>query len=137
MFTLNLHQGRLLEGRIWSPVALPEVSAFARRFFELVGPLPGQVVICMDVRRTHVMPPEVAQSFVGVMKSDNPRVLRSGYLISDSATFALQLERMMRDGGNPARRAFRETADLAHWLGEQLDARERARLAEFLREPLP
>lgn len=132
MFTLELRQGRLVEGRISSPVVMTEVLGFAKRFQELVGPVSGQVSIVTDIRGAHVFPPDVADGFVKVMKIDNPRLARSAFLINESATFGLQVERMIRDGGNPARRTFREADALSKWLGEHLDAKERARLGEFL-----
>jgi hypothetical protein len=136
MFTLDIRQGRLLEARISSPIALPEVAAFGKRLVQLLTPTRGQVVICTDIRRANVFPPEVADAFVGLMKSDNPRLERSAFLVGESAMFGLQVERMLRDAGNPARKSFRDRAVLAAWLGELLDAKERARLAQYLEEPM-
>ena len=50
----------------------------------------------------------------------------------DAQQFGLQVERMIRDANNPARRAFRDVGVLQTWLGEVLAAAEKTRLQEFL-----
>ena len=134
MFTIAIHEGRLLECRIASPVTVEEVSAFAAKLKAALASTQKQVVICCDVRRANVFPPEVSDAWVKVMKSDNPRVERSGFLVGESAMFGLQVERMIRDAGNPHRRAFRDLAQATAFVGELLDSQERARLSAFVAE---
>jgi hypothetical protein len=136
MYTLEIRQGRFLEARISSPIAIAEVASFGLRLREILSGTKGSVVICTDLRRANVFPPEVADAFVGLMKGDNPRVERSAFLAGESAMFGLQIERMLRDAGNPARKSFRDRAALAAWLGELLDEKERVRLAAYLEEPV-
>lgn len=135
MFSLDVRQGRLIEGRITSPVVLSEVAAFGRRLKELLGSIAGPVVICTDLRGANLFPPDVADGFVTLMKTDNPRLERSAFLVGESAIFGLQVERLIRDARNTARRTFRDTALLVNWLGEVVDPKERARLDAFIAEP--
>jgi hypothetical protein len=55
-------------------------------------------------------------------------------LIGENATFALQVERIIRNAASPQRRAFRTHDELRGWLREVLGAEERVRLARFLNE---
>ena len=45
---------------------------------------------------------------------------------------SLQIERVIREAGNPARRTFYNKEELQTWLSESLGPRERKRLEEFL-----
>ena len=76
------------------------VSASARRRrFDVSGPRHHA-----GTRRA-AFPAQVG-AFLAVMKSDNPMVERSGFLIGDSAAFAVQVEKMIREAQNPMRRTF-------------------------------
>ena len=57
---------------------------------------------------------------------------RTAFLVGESAVFAMQIERVIRNAANPNRRAFRDPGDLRKWLAEILTATEAARLGEFL-----
>ena len=65
------------------------------------------------------------------MRGDNPRIERAGILVSTSAVFSLQLERMVREAGNPRRRAFRTAGELVTWLDEIATPDEKQRLKEL------
>jgi hypothetical protein len=132
-FTLEIREGRLLEGRIRSPIAPPDVRAFMERLRFLLGGLGGRkVVIATELLQADVLPPEVAAAFLTVMKTDNPLVERSAFLVGDSAMFGLQVEKLIREAGHPARRTFRDAAALESWLGEVLSPPEKTRLKTFL-----
>ena len=53
-------------------------------------------------------------------------------LIGESATFALQVERVIRAANSDHRRVFRRAEELETWLAESLNATERVRLRIFL-----
>ncbi len=90
---------------------------------------------CCDLRVATPLRPEVAERLAGLMKRDNPSVERSAILITKSATFALQLTRLLRESSSESRRRlFVEAGELYPWLDEVLDAAERARLREFVAE---
>ena len=135
VFSIENQAGRLVECRIRSPITLPDVKAFADRL-RLVLPAAaaarGKVVIGVDLRGANVFPPDVSDAFIAIMRSDNPMVERSGFIAGDSALFGLQVERMIRDANNPARRAFRDVGALQTWLGEVLEPAEKTRLEAFL-----
>src|SRR4051794_6581527 len=126
MYSIDCHVGRLIEVLVATPVALEEVEAFGKRLRVVVGPQAGKIIVCVDLRGARVFPPAVAEAFVGVMRGDNPRLERSAFLVSDSALFSLQVERMIREAGSPLRRTFREPADLAAWVADALTDDERA-----------
>ena len=136
MFSVAIHEGRLIEIRVATPLEMPEFDALAHRLRDLIAKAHTLVVLCSDWTHVHVFPPEVADALVTLMKTDNPRVERSAFLVGESATAALQAERMIRTAGNPARRSFHDPVELSRWLGETLTVRERVRLERFLREPL-
>ena len=133
-FSIENLAGRLLECRIRSPIAMPQVAEFGDRL-RVVLPAAakgGKAVICVDLREANVFPPDVADAFTALMRADNALLERSGFLAHHSALFGLQVERLIRDAQNPARRAFRDPASLRSWLGEVLDQGEKSRLAAFL-----
>ena len=91
-----------------------------------------RAVACTDVSAANVFAPEVAEGFIRLMQRDNPVVERSAFLIGESAMFALQIERMIKQANNPLRRTFRESSMLLGWLGEMLAPPEHERLRRFL-----
>ena len=133
-FSIENVAGRLVECRVRSPIDLPQVAAFAERLRVVLpaAATAGRAVICVDLRAANVFPPEVADGFTSIMRSDNAMLERSAFLAGESALFGLQVERLIRDAQNPARRAFRDAALLRSWLGEVLDEAEKSRLGTFL-----
>jgi hypothetical protein len=136
MFQIDNHAGRLIEMIVASPVTMDEQAAGAIRLAALAGALPAKFVIVADCRLAHTFPPDVADGFGKLMRSDNPRIQRSAILVGRSALLTLQVERIVREAQNAARRMLREPDAVLSWLGEVLDAEERARLAAFLAPPI-
>jgi hypothetical protein len=134
MMTVLNQVGRLCEALLVPPFTLEEARDLAPKLRKLVTGIGKSVVICADMRQVQVFPPDVAELITDMMKADNPRLERSALLIRDSSVFGLQMERMIRDAGNPSRRAFRMRVQLEKWLGEVLDPDEKARLKKFLDE---
>jgi hypothetical protein len=124
--------GRLVEVKVAPPLTLEEVQSFVDELRATINRIPDRYVGMVDLRQADVFPVEVAQALIELLSRMADRVDRSAFLIGESAVFALQIERVIRQSINPNRRAFRETAPLAQWLGEVLTDRERERLAEFL-----
>ena len=81
-------------------------------------------------RLCHAMRQKGSPVVVGL----DPRVERTAFLIGESAIFALQVERIIRSSNNPNRRAFREAAELLHWLEEVLTLGEQVQLEHFVRD---
>jgi len=115
------------------PLSEDDVREIATRLVAIIGPFPGQVVTCIDLRLATVLSADVATVFIGLMQQGRARIERAGLLLPpESPTFLLQLARVLREAHHPGRKTFTDPPELAKWLGEALDLAERARLAAFL-----
>jgi hypothetical protein len=132
MWSIDNTVGRLIEARIVSPVTAADLPAFGGRIASLFASQRDKVIICTDLMRADTFPPAVSEGFLTIMRKDNPKVLRSAFLFQPSATFGLQIERLLKEAANPDRRAFRTVAELSAWLGEVATPDERARITAFL-----
>jgi len=132
MFTIENHVGRLVEVRIATPVAEPEMPGIAQATHDLIASLPGAFVAVMDLRQANVFPQAVSDAFVHILSDNNPKLERSAFLIGESTIFGLQIERAIRMAGKPNRQAFRKPEELEAWLDEPLKPSEQYRLHEFL-----
>lgn len=84
-----------------------------------------KAVICSDWRLIDIFAPPVADAVLGMLNVTNHNVLRGGILLNaEKATFSLQVERVLRDAGNPGRKCFRDKDKLLRWLSESLDPDE-------------
>jgi hypothetical protein len=103
-----------------------QVVAALRR----AGPRP---VICADHRLASPLSRDVADAWSRVMRQNNAAGLREGLLLDPSnAMYNLQIERVVRCAGNPARRLFVDADLLRDWIGWRLSASERKALADLL-----
>jgi hypothetical protein len=125
--------GRLVTFRIVAPVS-DENGAQAS--LDLRGHIvanPAPVVVVSDLCSARTFAPETTQRFLALMKSDNPKIFRSALLLdADAATLAMQINRMLKEAGNPARRAFFAAHELVQWLEPDLSVEERVALRAFL-----
>lgn len=130
---VEMRVGRLLEVRAILPIRLEEIPAIVdgvRRIFERA---PRMVVAILDARSYGVEPPAATDHFIETIKRDNPRIERSAFLIEpDQSLLGLQLDRMIREAGNPNRRLFRDIEAATAFLRPSLTVQESARLDEFL-----
>lgn len=124
--------GRLVEVRFASPLALDEVKQFIAEHHALIKKLARKYVGVVDLLQADVFPVPVAETLIQLLSGMAPQVERTALLIRDSALFALQVERVIRNSNNPNRRVFREPEALKEWLGEVLDPLEQGRLAQFV-----
>ena len=134
MFTVDVKVGRLLEIRLVAPVTMQDLQGLGQRLGELFQKHPGKLVSAANAARAAAVPADVAARVVEVFKADNPRIERSGILVSDSAIFSLQIERLVAAAEHPARRCFHDAFELKVFLGSLLNRDEHARLAQFLGE---
>ncbi|HEY8210738.1 MAG TPA: hypothetical protein VIG99_24810 [Myxococcaceae bacterium] len=137
MFSIDVMAGRLLEMRVYGPTVPADLDAGQARLIHFFQTIPDKLVVCADFTRAALFSQEVATRVLGAFRYDNPRIERSGILISDSAIFGLQLERLITQAGNPNRRCFRDPFELKTFLGKLLVREEHARLARFLSEHPP
>jgi hypothetical protein len=127
-------QGRLITFRIVAPVDDANAGQSALELRSAVVAVPGPVVVCADLRAARTFSPETTERFVALMRSDNRKLERSALLLdgSQSATYVLQVERMVREANHPERRTFRVKSDLRAWLSPCLTSDELAALDAFL-----
>jgi hypothetical protein len=136
MWTLECNVGCLLESRVMAMRSREEVEQLQQGFATAARNHPNtKFVICADYRRFGLLGPDASQLMLRMFQNSNPRVLRSGILVTkDSPTAALQIERVVMESAHPGRRAFRSVPQFEAWLDECLTTRERTRMREFLRE---
>jgi len=132
MYTVEHHVGKLFEVRLVTPVTEEEFQHFIHDLNRVLGQIPGKYVGVTDLMEAHIFPPFVTQTMIQYMSASSPRVVRSAMLIGESATFALQIERVLRSSNSDLRRAFRKQEELEAWVGEVLTFEERVRLKRFL-----
>jgi hypothetical protein len=135
MFTVTVRVGRLVEARLTSLADVDEVGRFERAMGEAFASVGVRSVVCADWRVANILPPEVADRLTALLQRGNPHVERSAILLArEHATFNLQVERLVREAQNPARRTFREAPPLVDYLGAVLTPSEKSRAADFLAE---
>jgi len=135
MFTVEVRTGRLLEARIRSLASRDEADGYAREIAARVAKLPPDVrpVLCADHRPVVVYTQPVADRLSELFQQMNDRLERVAILVNESnATLALQLRRIVREAGWSSRRVLTDGTEATTFLGEVLDAQERARLATFV-----
>jgi hypothetical protein len=135
-FTTANHVGRLIEVRVVPPLSLDEATRFMQEVVRLTSLHQGKIVACTDLRTgTRTVDPDTIDLLAGIMRSENPRLERNALIVSPmSATFALQMERMVKTAGTAQRRIFRTRGEAETWLAEVLNGAERGRLRTFLDE---
>jgi hypothetical protein len=134
MFSVDVKVGRLLEVRLVAPVTVIDIDVTKERLGLFFRTFPGKLVACGDFSRADVFAQEVANRVLETFKQDNPKIERSGILVSPSALFSIQLERLVAQANNPARRCFREAYELKTFLINLLSREEQGRLTNFLAE---
>jgi hypothetical protein len=125
--------GRLVTFRVTPPVDDANSARAAQELRDAITAITGSVIVCADLTAARTFAPETTERFVALMRSDNPKLERGALLLDPrAATFALQIERMVREANLPARRTFREREELRAWLTPLLTADEQAALDQFL-----
>ncbi len=135
VFALTIHTGRLLELWLEHPVTRQDADGCGVQLRQILATRSDRLVVATDLVQTRTLPPDVADAFIAHMRADNARIERSGFLIAeDAATFALQLERMIKEAANTSRRVFRSSPDWQAWVAEPLTPDEARRLRAFAAE---
>jgi len=126
--------GRLVELTFETPLSFEDAG---RAFVEVrmcIQALGGRFVSVGDLTGADIFAPDVADKLTLLMRSLNPHLVRSGFLIREGPTFGLQFMRMIREAGSPDRRLFKRRSELESWLAEVLTLEERERLHVYLDE---
>jgi hypothetical protein len=138
MITIENRVGRFIEVRFMPPLTDGDIASFQRDRERLMKQVGKERIVCLDLSRLQVLPPERAEIFIEMLRRSHPGMLRNALLLPPGqATLALQFGRILREANNPARRVFQSQRELIAWLGELMQPGERARLLEFLRDALP
>lgn len=125
--------GRLVTFRVIPPVDDNNSAQTALELRNTIAAVGGPVLVCADLTAARTFSPETTERFVALMRSDNSKLERGALLVdAASATVQLQIERMVREANLPARRTFRDRAELTAWMKPVLTPAEQAALAEFL-----
>jgi hypothetical protein len=125
--------GRLVTFRVVPPVDDGNSANAAAQLRSTITAIRGPVIVCADLTDGRTFSAGTTQQFVALMKADNAKIERSALLLSDaSATFLMQVERMVREAANPARRTFRDARALREWLNPVLSGPEGTALSAFL-----
>jgi hypothetical protein len=91
------------------------------------------LLFCSDLSSLNIMPTELADQLLEMLKRFNPRVERNAILLSQQrAGVQMQITRIVREAKNPGRRVFSAPAELSAWLDEVITEAERSRLRFFL-----
>ena len=126
------HLGRLIlvrTGRILTSedlrVAFAEITALAQR-------VPSPLVVT-DGRLVAALPPSVALSIGKGMRVFNDLFARTAILFDPSHhQVTVELDRLVRESGNPHRRIFTSSRELKIWMSDALTDEEARALDEFL-----
>jgi hypothetical protein len=125
--------GRVVEVRVRRLADLADVeslNACIVAAIRLAGP---GAVICADHRLASPLPSDVADASSHAMRKANSGIARSGLLLDPANTmFNLQVERIVRCAGSPARRLFTDSRELCDWVDDALTEPERVELRTFL-----
>jgi hypothetical protein len=134
-FTVENRIGRVLEARLFAPRTVDEVEAFRERLRAAFAVAGDRCLICADWRGANLLAPPVADALVGLLRRGNRHFERSAVLLPEgSPLFALQVDRVVREAANPARRTFVAARVLCAWLGETATDAEKKRMTAFLSE---
>lgn len=140
MLTAQCHEGRLVELRLSGTPTLEDALNFKRDahscIAQVVRDTKRKIVVCSDLRASHLFRPEVTEELINTMKGANPHLERNGMLGSGSALLSLQLSRFINEAKahDDRRRIFTQPELVFHFLDEVLAPGERRRLRDFIGE---
>jgi hypothetical protein len=138
VYTVENRIGRVIEVKIGSPLSMEDVQQFVQRYQTVMRQVPGGKYIgVVNLLEAYVFPPAVIQALSQLLSGAGSHVVRSAFLIGESAVFGLQVERVIRDANHPDRRAFRNGRDLVTWIGEILTPGEKREVERFIGEAVP
>jgi|SRR5215471_16932862 len=94
---------------------LPQLGAKMTEYYGAAD-CPG-LSLC-DATELKVIAPDAFEVLVLRLRLDNPKLLRSAFVIIGDGTAALQLARILRDAPSPKRRTFTSVEQARAWLLE-------------------
>ena len=118
------------------------MAHFRTRMYATLTQLSGKAVIIADMTGITSFPPDVEARLIEMLKTDNPKVERTAFVLARGGhSFAQQAEQMLSEAASAARRAgkpverrtFLDRRQASTWLAEILSADEIARLEAFVK----
>jgi hypothetical protein len=139
-FSLATKVGRVVEARIFGLRSRKDVDGYADAFGTHLMRIPQGVraVLCADHRPVSIYAQEVADRLMEMFKPLNAHLERVAILAAPSnATFAMQLDRIVRSAGYAARKVCYAPEDAVQHLAPVLTPQELGRVRTFLDEYPP
>jgi hypothetical protein len=99
MISVSLKAGRLVEIRMTAPVGMEDYAALQRDVGVITGKTSARLVVCADFSAASLFPEALADRLARFFRPDNQRLERVALVVGDGATFYLQVERLLREGG--------------------------------------
>ncbi len=133
MISVENNEGRLIEIRSIAPITMEDTQSMVGGLMRVLTASTARFVGCGDLRRAAVVAPEITDASISLLRRENPRIERTAFLIDTTgAVLGMQLERIVREANNPARKVFRDPVALRAFLDPVLTPAERTRLETFL-----
>jgi hypothetical protein len=130
-FTVRRCVGRIVELRVTRLRHVDDVVALEARVGE-ASPV-ERAIIFADYRSAKPCPQALADEWARLMRVYNGRLARSAILLDrENIAFNMQMERIVRCAGSPARRTFDDPVALRRWLSSESTEAELSRLDELL-----
>ena len=139
-FSLATQVGRFLEARVFALRTRKDVQDYAEAFGTHLMRLPQgtQAILCADHRPVSIYVQEVADQLLQLFKPMNAILERVAILAAPSnATFAMQLDRIVRAAGYTARKVVYTPEEAVQHLAPVLTPQELKRARAFLEEYPP
>jgi hypothetical protein len=125
--------GKLCEAFFRDPLTQAELTDIALEIRRLVTAATEPLVFCCDWRRVSSFDKSLADTTVWVMRRDNPKIAYNGILIDPKNTaLREQVDRIVKEAGNPSRQCFTSVPDLTKALARHLTRSELAQVDRFL-----
>lgn len=100
MIRVSQTVGRLAEIRMTSPITSEDLATMQRDVAAILDRTQGRIVVCADLSGATVLPSDLADRIARFFRASNARLERTAILVGGGATFFLQIERLLREGGS-------------------------------------
>jgi hypothetical protein len=136
-FSLATKVGRLVEARVFALRSPKDVEDYGSAFGTHLMRLPqgSKAILCADHRPVTIYAQDVADRLLAMFKPLNAHLERVAILAAPSnATFAMQLDRIVRAAGYTARKVVYAPNEAVQHLAPVLTPQELNRMRAFLDE---
>jgi hypothetical protein len=131
MITVECRMGRVIEVCFSATLTPVEMKDMRTPLSAAVVRVGVDVIFAVDFRPCGPLDPDVLPMMLGLMRSDNRKILRSVHLFDASTVIAEQMKTAIAEAANPQRRAFFDLPALEKWLSGAATADEMAAVHNF------